>query len=423
MISGEPDSHIPNDNFGILSEQEITQNANLIGNQPIFNPVGAMSGYPNNGGYFYDPNARMNMMYQQNPMNSPPSGFGTYMNQPGVSGFVGNPAFQMMGQMGMNPYYPPQQDRIEYYPGYSTGGTMLLPSDAYQRCEELQLQMMMEQEEAYRKRMQNRNNYFNQTGLDPNYYGQTMFQPSEDWAIVSKYRQMIEDMRQDAIEARTALNKNLSRLAHRIGYGEDIDETQLNDIYEGRMVTIPAQNVQFEQHQAMLESMTPCDNSAMYNSYFASIKQEHDQYFGGQQNVSMNQYFRNVGVMMMYETINKEREKRKDGSALYAQDGSYRALLLQKKRERQAKEDGDMSSILQKDSNGIFQMPTLDMRNFPILNNFGNMMDDGTIVVSPSFGGGDPHTIITNEKEQNYDRGKSLFVQSIYRDNPRPGGG
>ena len=172
FYTGEPNvGSPPNDSPGTMSEQEIVNNANLM--------------------YNTNPQQRI-QQFQQNPYGYQNSGFSNYMNQPvygnGFTGYAGNPyGYQMYNQYSpyryntgygynANPYYIQQQQFRDYtyvVPGFNTGSTSLLPSDAEEICERLQLEMEQEQEEAYIKRMAKQKEYYNSLGYSGNfnYYG------------------------------------------------------------------------------------------------------------------------------------------------------------------------------------------------------------------------------------------------------------
>lgn len=407
MVTGEPDYRSPNDNFGMISEQEVIQNANLIG--------GSQPG----GGYYYDTQSRMNSIYQ--PNYQPQSGFGAYMNspQPGTYGYAGNPAFQIMQNMGYQNVY---QDQVYHQPGFSLSGPLLLPEDAFQRCEQLQIQMMMEQEEAYQERLKRQREYMNRTGMQTNYYGTPFMVVQEDYQITNKYRQIIEEMRQEAMDARMTLNKNLSRLSHRYLYGTEPDERQIDEIYEGRTITIPAADVEFNRHQQMLQSAQPVNNAYMYNMHYEQVTNDHNRYFENG-NANMYTYFENVGEMMMDDVLAKEKEKRRDGSTLYQQDGSYRDLLRRKMIERKMMNSGDIGGVVE--GGKMFGIPNIDISSFPVLSSAGTMLDDHTLMVSAPTAFANKNSqqlVIQNELEQNYEANRGRFIQSIYRDDPIPGG-
>lgn len=431
VITGEPDNSSPNDNFSVISEQEIANNA-------VLTPP------PQQGGeYFYDPNARYNnMMYQQpqqqmNPYNNGIGMYYGYNQNPYYNdgmygygqqpiGFVGNPAFQFMQQQYpqfQNPYYQPQyQDQTYVIPGFNTGSNMLLPADAEERCDRLQTQMMMEQDQAYVDRLERQRTYYDRMGFGGgyNYYGlpyATAYY--DDPGVTNKYRQIIDEMREEAIQARLDFNKNLSRLAHNYLYGE-ANEDDIDKIYSDRVVTIPASQIAQDYKQNMLANCVPVDNSAMYQTRAAEVTAAHDRYFNGG-NVDLNGYFENVSLMRIDEALEQEKLRRRDGSGLYNQNGSYRALLRQKMIERKNLKDNN--GLMMPNFTGSLAPNGAPGTNFPTLRECSTLLEDGSlqIIPPPWIGKKDPVTI-SNQLEDSYEANRGRFIESIYQNNPRPGG-
>lgn len=399
-----------------MSQEEIVQNANL---------------------YDFNANARMSQMIQmqqqaQYPMGSvgyysnpvPPN----FMNPPiiggsqesGFQGFVGNPAFSYMNAMGMqNPYMnqPQYQDQTIFIPGFNTGSRLLLPSDAEDLCDKLQTEMMMEQEEAYVQRVERQKNYYQNLGYTgSNYYGMPYaYSYYNDPTITAKYKKLIEDMKQEAIEARNNLNKNLSRLSRSFIYGE-CDETEIDQLYEGRYITIPATVVQYNAEQAALSKMQVVDSSYLYQQHHAKVSEKYKIHFDD--NTDMNTFFEEIGQIIAEENLEEESHRRRDDSVLF--DGnSYRTLLRKKLIERNRTEG----------TNKQINLPGLGGTSipmggaFPTLSQSSKLLDDGTLqITAPSWLGNKQYSI-KNTMEDDYEVNRNKFLQSIYGNTPTPGNG
>lgn len=412
MFSGEPSY----DGSPPMSEPEIVQNANLM--------------------YDYDPQQRLSHMQQQpvypGGFNTAPgyNQFSNFMNPPvppgtvmgsGFSGFAGNPAYQFLGQGGMqNPYINQQpQDYTYFVPGFNTGSNTLLPADAEAICDELQMQMMIELEEANMKRIEKQKSYYNSLGYNNgyNYYGMPYMNSFyADPQIVNKYKKKIEDIKREAEEKRSNMNKNLSRLCQNYLEGE-VDEKRIEQIYSGRTITIPGQKIQYNQQINMFASMVPVDTSRIYQQHNAQVSAEFSKYFD--ENTDMNSFLRDCGQIISADRLDEEMHKRRDGSNLYKQDGAYTALIKQKLREKHNAERG-----------GGENLPNLGQQNnqiplggaFPTLQQSSVLLDDGTLQISAPSWLGNKQYQIKNVMEDEYEKNRGLFLQSIYRDNPKPGG-
>lgn len=416
LYTGEPsmEGSPPNLSQSELSQQEIVQNANMT--------------------FDYDPNQRMNQMYQQQQYYVPglygynQGMFGNFMNPPimqnqqsGFQGYVGNPAFQYMQNIGMqNPYMmkPQCSDYTYYIPGFNTGSRVLLPSDAEEVCERLQAEMSMELEEANAQRIAKQQQYYNNLGMY-NYYGTPYaYSYYADPSITNKYKRKIEEMRKQAEEARNNLNRNLSRLTQNYLYGE-VDEGEIDKLYEGRFVTVPGAQIQQNYDQQRLAAMKPIDTSYQYQQHNANISTEYAKYFD--ENTDMNSFLRDVGQVISAERLEEETHRRRDVSGLYQQDGAYKSLIRQKLRERYKTEN----------EGGQFNIPNLNNQDnnipmggsFPTLQQSAKLLDDGTLQISAPAWLGNKQYSIKNTMEDEYEANRNRFLQSIYRDNPMPGGG
>lgn len=414
FYTGGPAFEGPPTNSSELSQQEIVQNANLTG-------------------YDIDPNQRLFQIQNQSMFYSPGSygynqPFSGFMNPPqpsGFQGFAGNPAFQYMQNVGMqspltgyqNPYMQPQyQDYTYFVPGFNTGTKLLLPSDAEEKCQKLQMEMMMEQEEAYIERLEKQKQYYSSLGFsNPNYYGMPYaFSYYNDPAITNKYKQIIEDMKRQAEIARNDLNKKLSRLSQNYIYGE-VDEKAIEEAYKGHYITIPGIQIHNNQEQARLSNMVPIDTSVVYQQHNAAVSAAHNKFFS--ENDDMNTFFGNCGEMIMEDHLEEERHRRRDGSGLYQQDGAYKMLIRKKLREKHAAQNGGGINLPQ-----LGAQPNLPIGGFPTLQQSAKLLDDGTLQISAPSWLGNNQYVVKNAMEDDYEKNRSKFVQSIFLTNPTPGG-
>ncbi len=402
-----------------LSQEEIVQNANL---------------------YDFNANARMNnMMQMQQQMMYPIGGVGYYptgvtpnfMNPPippgnpgqqGFQGFAGNPAFQYMNNMGMQTpmlYQQPQyQDQTYFVPGFNTGSRILLPADAEDMCEQLQIQMMAEQEEAYIQRVNRQKAYYqNLGGNGINYYGMPYaYAYYNDPAITAKYKKQIEDIKKEAMEARTTFNKNLSKLAKNY-IGDEYSDEEIDQLYEGKYITIPATVVQYNTEQAKLSAMQPVDTSYAYKQHHAKVSETYKKHFSD--DTDMNTFFQNIGGVIAEENLQDELHRRRDDSVLF--DGnSYRTLIRRKIIERNRME-GTMGQVNLPSLGGGGNIPFGN--SFPTLSQSAKLLDDGTLQISAPSWVGDKNYVVKNSMENGYEENRNLFVQSIWgTTNPLPGG-
>jgi hypothetical protein len=415
-----------------MSESEIIQNASFG------NPV-----------YDYDPQQRMNQIQIQqpqqmycNPAYMQPQynyQFNNYMNQPqsGFQGYAGNPAFQYIQTNGygmqQNPYMV--EDYNYTIPGFNTGSRELMPADVEETCNQLQTQMMMELEEANIARIEKQKSYYTSMGFNgSNYYGSPYMNTYyADPMIVNKYKQKIEAIKKEAREARTNLNKNLSRLCQNYLNGE-IDEERIEEIYSDHLVTVPARDVQFEQKMQMLHSLVPVDTSAKYREHNARVSAEYSKYLT--EGSDMNTFLRECGELISAQRLEEEDHNRRDVNVYYQQDGAYKSFIRQKIKERHNAEQGGgitlpnmgqlNSGQLNNGQSNIGQLNTgenIPFGNaFPTLNESAKLLDDGTLQISAPAWLGNKDYVVKNTMEDDYEKNRQLFIQSIYRDNPRPGG-
>lgn len=415
FYTGEPvqDGSPPSE----LSQQEIIQSANLYDynanqrmanqmmgqqtmQQPMFNPA---FGY-NMGGYGY----------------YPPQNFANFMNPPvqagTFQGFAGNPAFQFMANSGMQMQQPQYQDQTVYIHGFNPGNNnLLLPPDAEEICDQLELEMMMEQEEAYVQRVKRQNDYYKSLGYNgvPNYYGAPFMNARYiDPTITAKYKKQVSEIRKEAEEARINLNKKLSRFAHNY-LDDECDESDLDKIYNGRYVTIPANTVAYSAEQTRLLNTQPFDNSHLYQQHNAEVSSQYRKRFDD--NTDMQTFFEGLGEIIVEDMMEEEMHRRRDDSQLFDGNG-YRMLLRKKIAERHSSEGQQGVNLPNMRPNTPFG------NTFPTLAQSATMLDDGSLsIAAPSWLGNKTY-VVKNQLEDDYEMNRQKFVQSIFGNNPSPGG-
>lgn len=421
---------LPNDsgNLELISTEQAVQNANLVNPAYDYDPATRFANmqYQQPMGYYqqqpYVPYPQPNPYFQQPQM----SGFGMYQGQ-GFQGYYGNPVFAMQGQHGFNPYFPQvPQDQVYYIPGFSPSGDTIFPPDVEETVFQLQLEMEAELEASYKERMQKANQFYQRSGY--NYFGMAPVSYN-DPMIVNKYKEKVQEIINQATKKRQELNYQLSRIAH--GYnGEEISDAQLEEIYSPREIRVKGAVVQDMREQEYLSQFKPYNNAYMYQQAFAQVAAEQSKYFP--ENCDLYDFFEIAGRILCDTAMEKERQRRKEGGNLYAQDGSYSALIRQKLLERNNKDSGVIGG-----GNSTPNVPTqpidqvsmsfgspVNIPGMPTLSNSGRLFEDGTLEITPppGLGIGSSPVVIHNQHEDGYEESRKAFIESIYMDNPKPGG-
>ena len=382
-----------------------------------------------------DPNQRMNQInFQQNqqPFNPFMPAYNPQrppiQQQFGYGGYVGNPVFQTgynsfgnpnpafggysYGSGQFNSYFGNRwmqqqsepKDQVVHVPGFNFSNSgLMLTSDAEEICDQLQLDMMMEQEEAIVKRNQRFQGYFNNNGY--NYYGMPWYNSYQDTSITRKYIDKINAIKKEATERRNNFNKNLLKMAYHY-LGAEIDEESLNDICDGYDYVIPANTIQMQAECSRFKNMIPVSNQQVYAKQYQESEQ-FQKFLNDENNV--NQFFGSLGVMQVCEDLLEEQHRRRDGSQLYSSD-SYKRYL----RKHIAERDG-----LQPSDNYLNAAQVIDSTIYPTLGSAGKLLDDGTITIStPSWIGGGANSLrritLNNEMEKHFEENRQAFLQSIY---------
>ena len=382
-----------------------------------------------------DPNQRMNQMnFQQNqqPFNPFMPAYNPQrppiQPQYGYGGYVGNPMFQtnynsfgnyqapMYGGYNYGPgqfnnYYSNRwmqpsapKDQVVHVPGFNFSNSgLMLTSDTEDICNQLQLDMMMEQEEAIVKRNQRFQGYFNNNGY--NYYGMPYYNSYQDTSITRKYVDKINEIKNQATESRNNFNKNLLKMAYHY-LGVDVNEDDLNTLCDGYDYVIPASTIQTQSECSRFKNMIPVSNQQVYAKQYQEDEEFH-KYLNDEN--TMNQFFGSLGVMKTCEDLMEEQHRRRDGSQLYSSD-SYKRYLRKHIAERNGLKPSD---------NYLNAAQVIDSNMYPTLGSAGKLLDDGTIsITTPSWIGGGANSLrritLSNEMEQHFEENRQAFLQSIY---------
>ena len=377
--------------FSTDPNQRMEQMNSIQQSQP-FNPfqnANTFGGYAGNPVFQSGPGVGY---YQQPILNS----FGSY-NPYGSYGSY-NPALQFNN--GYAGFQPRIQDQTVHVPGLNFGSDVLLLPDAQEICEQMQLDMMVEQEEAIAKRNQRFQGYFNNNGF--NYYGMPYYSSYQDVSVTRKYTDKINQMRQEARDRRTQFNKNLSRMVHNY-LGDNISEEDIDRIYDGYDYVIPANTLKVQNECSRFARMVPVTNQPMYAKDFQETQKFYEA-INTEKN--MNGFLQSLGIVHACDELEKELHSRRDTSQLYSSD-SYKRYLHKHIMER--------NGINPSDSNN--NLNTVNPSLFPTLNSASKLLDDGTLSITtpPWLGSGSLKRIqVNNEMEQHFEENRRAFLESIY---------
>ena len=363
-----------------------------------------------------DPNQRMNMLNQAQKQQ-PISPFQPCSPTGGYGGYVGNPVFQtgpgygtyqpQWNGFGYQPlqfnnnmyagFQPRIQDQTVHVPGLNFGSDVLLSPDAQEQCEQMQIDMMIEQEEAIAKRNQRFQGYFNNNGY--NYYGMPYYSSYQDVAVTRKYTDKINQMRQEARQRRTDFNKRMSKMAHNY-LGDNIDDDQIDMIYDGYDYVIPANTIATQAECSKFSRMVPVSNQHLYAKQYQDIE---NFYKSVTDENNMQGFLQSLGVLHTCDMMEQEMHNRRDCSQLYSSD-SYKRYLRKNILERNG---------INPNSNS---QNTVNPNLFPTLSNTSKLLDDGTLsITAPSWISPSLKRIqLNNELEQHFEENRRAFLESIY---------
>lgn len=414
FYSGEPLSGSPD-----INQNYQDQNYCYDPNQRFMQQQSKNMYYPGQMGYNnpYGYNPQQQFGYRINVNQMYPNFYQqpNFMNNYGYSNpVVGNPALSMIQNnpalMNNNPYFMQYQqqsyeDKNVFVPGFNTGSDMMLTNDAQEVCDNLQIQMMMEQEEALVKRNERFQGYFNNNYGGYNYYGMPyMMTNYMDRTVEMKYRNIINDMKQQAVERRLNFNKRLSKLVHNY-LDDDISDQDIDQIYDGYSYTVPGLKIKQSADQDRLSRMVPVSNQQMYVNHFNNVQNEFNLVVN--QGDNMNEFLNDCGCLRIYYNMEEEYHRRRDATGYYQPD-AYKKFLRRSIRDRL-------------NVNNNVPNENIPLGNqFPTLNESAKMLDDGTISITPpdwimnNHSYQQPNLVINNELEQNFEENRNRFLQSIY---------
>lgn len=367
---------------------------NYVSGEPISSP----------GSFSIDPNMRYQQMSQaqqsiaNNQQVQIPGRvytFGSAGYNTGASGAVGAP--YMNGSMPfMNiPFAqqrPQYQDKIEHIDGFNPAGTnMLLPVDLEEVCDQLQLEMLEENEKAIAIRKSRIQGAFSYGGI----YGWNSDYPDQD--VINKYRRKAMEIRKEAMERRTNMNKYFSQLAHNY-MEEKITDEDLSIIYDGYDRKITAVEFANNDKQKWLNNLKPYNNQSEYERHFNQL---HD-FYAKVSGTAMQGFLEGQGIIISCDNLEDEMHNRRN-MGMYYNSNSYKRLLRKSIMEREGIEitpnQGPISPM--------------NLPQFSTLAQSSKLLDDGTLSISaPSWVG--KKIQMTNEMEAHFEENRQAFLQSIY---------
>ena len=379
---------------------------------------------PATPGYHNSNYPQMNMGYNYN--NQP------FMNTPGYSPFANN-----IGNQGYNPYeyhgmyaQPQAHDQIVTIPGAASNMSPLVTQQDIDEVNQLHSQMMDEIEDAY----ENQNNYIKNM-YQYNYYGQNQI----SWTVAgiqSKYNQKVYEIIDRAKNRRKEFEKKLYINAAR-AKGHEVTEDELNDVFEDKQIIIPAKQVQSNARLMSLNNYHEIDTSdPRSNPYLAhdiEVSTVFKKLTG--ENPNMNEFFRNVGNLVMYNNFLKGREQRRNYRKLYTAERSFKDLIKKRKTEQDqngAQEYNKMKDLINSridlsadedtkrtQAAGLLADLVDARENGTQIGSFMNRMakigrfENGVFTLNepPDFSATEENT---NAMESEYDQNRDAFITSIY---------
>lgn len=327
--------------------------------------------------------------------------FGSAGYNTGASGAVGAPYMNGRAPFMNIPFAqqrPQYQDKIEHVDGFNPAGTnMLLPADLEDICDKLQLEMIEENEEAIARRKSRIKGAFSYGG---NYYWNSDY-PDQD--VINKYRRKAMEIKREAIERRTSMNKYFSQLAHNY-MKEEITDEDLSMIYDGYDRRITAAEFATNDKQRWLNNLKPYSNQSEYEKHFDQLHEFYAKVSG----TGMQGFLEGQGIIRSCDNLEEEMHNRRNMGMYYNSD-SYKRLLRKSIIERDGIE-------IEPDKGPISPM---NLPQFSTLAQSSKLLDDGTLSISaPSWVG--KKLQMTNEMEAHFEENRQAFLQSIYVQN---GGG
>jgi hypothetical protein len=312
----------------------------------------------------------------------------------------------------------PVKDQVVFVDGYSPYGKGLLPEGIEAQCDQLQMDMMLEQEKVMAEREKRIQGYYINNGYynGYNYYGMP-YMNTMDQGVYNRYIAQVRDLANQAIQRRSDFNKNISRLVHKI-VGDDISEEEIDRIYDGYSYTIPGTKVQEYQIQDKLDRLVPVDNSAYYQQQFDNVSRMYRSLMPETDN--LNEWLHNCGYLILEDKMEEHIHNMKDASRFYTPDTFHMFL------RRYAKENNiqkNQEQVVQDLKGGnISSLPTNRDEAARLL--FGNQvaaemasfrekLEGGYVPIGPPNQAGTP-VVMTDELENEFELRRGAFVNSIF---------
>ena len=380
------------------------------------------------GSYDYDPGTRMMNnspiasiypgSYGYNNFMNPPVSFNPYYgNNPGYYygnlnySNGGNPALALMQQQQMQQQQMYQQQIQYHIAPVNFGGSEFLPSAQHEEeIERLKLEYWAKEQEEYaRNSMSSAYNPY--TGYY-NYYGTPYINPYQyNNSISNEVDRKIAEIKEEARENRLNFNMNLARLAHNIA-GDDYDDRDLRERYEGKNVTGPMPITYGEiVEQNRFNNLVPVDNSKYYQEFHASVSREFNSVIS--KDSDLTETFSKMGELNAKYELEEEQHRRKNGALLYdSANNSYKYFVRAKAAERYAQSKG--LSLVQQVNNSAEQLKSNMLNQYNTLSQSAKLCDDGSLTITCPFGSkaGSNYTV-HNSMEAGYDTVKERFAQYL----------
>ena len=256
--------------------------------------------------------------------------------------------------------YDPTDTRITYVdksvhiPGVNlTSNAPLYPKDLNEQLEKLQNEMDDEitnelakessNEDYCYKNKDNMYENFNYMTINNRSYGGYYYNgyyqnPTERIinAVHDKYYNKVRKIVEDAIDARKALNKRLSKMVH-CGLKDDITDEEIDNIYDGREYIIPKEQVKIQNSTNYFDSLVELTEDQIKDIYCRPIWEEDAKISQIDKIVRENNLY---GIMELAE--NRYHAAKKDN--LLFNSSTYERVLIRRKMER-LKEDEEKQGI------------------------------------------------------------------------------
>ena len=449
FYTGEPISNSPPEQY--ISEAEAAQNASfganfaqmqygLGGNNYQMNPPQqngpGYSTYPNQPQFqnttYYNPYPNYMANYMPSPQPSPKYQYGYNPFQS-----FGNPIYNYQYQNQQLAYQQQmQQQRQAYIKPIDLYGNEYMPIVGYQdEISDMSRKVIQEQLEvdainiAERTRARNNNNYNPYYG-GYNYFNQPVYAQQYSQYNREVYKR-IEEMKQQARQARTDFSVNLSKLAHHY-LNDGVDDETIETMYTGQYIDVEQDQemgmicaqLQFQQRY---QSMVEIDPAAKYRQAALEVQKEIQSFIPP--TATAKEYNDGMNLLMAKWRLDEEKSRRRSFAVDYKNDGndSYKYLVRRKKAERIAQEQGfsldpDAPMQIVNQVNKIKNNPEEEKKKlkkqfnesllhnlFPDLVESGSYIDeDGALVAKCNI----PDNI--NQEEQEYQAKKEGFINYMY---------